>query len=258
MTTNPWHKITSQNSEYWEALAPHRLGEPAKLLRRGLSALTDEERAAVGDVRGQRVLQLACSVGDEAITFTLLGAEVTAVDIAPSHLATARAKAAECGVRIEFLQQDMMDLDAALTGFDIIYISWGGICWVPDIDAWAQSLADRLDPGGMLMISEHHPLWEVLASHDDQTLTVVGDYFTPVRDGYSDPAKAPQVTREIGNPTTTPVSYVWSLGRVVSAVLGAGLTLRSLQEFPDEQNYPGLGEQASQLPATYLLTAVRG
>jgi SAM-dependent methyltransferase len=223
MTANPWVKITAQNTEYWEALAPYRLGEPIAFFRQGGSTLTDEERAAVGDVAGRRVLQLACSTGDEAITFAQLGADVTAVDIAPSHLTTAQAKATEVGVRVEFLEQDMMSLDASLTGFDIIYISWGGICWVPDIDSWARSLAHRLTPGGMLMISEHDPVWEVLTSRADGTLGVGGDYFTAARDGYPDPDKAPQVIREIGIPATTPRSYIWNLGRVVTAVLGAGL-----------------------------------
>lgn len=42
---------------------------------------------------------------------------------------------------------------------------------------------------------------------------------------------------------------------MVSAVLAAGLTVRSLQEFPDPDMYAGLGQGATYLPATYLLTA---
>lgn len=255
MTTDSWDKITAQNSAYWEALAAHRLGEPVEFFRNGGSALTAEELAAVGDVRGRRVLQLACSVGDEAISFAQLGAAVTGVDIAPSHLATGRAKAEQLSVTVTYEEQDLMALDPSLTGFDIVYISWGGICWVPDITVWARSVADRLNPGGLLMISEHHPLWEVLSPDVDGNLTVSGDYFHAARNGYPDPHKAPQVTREIGNPDAVPISYVWNLGSVVTAVLKAGLTLRTLQESPDPESYPSLGARATQLPATYLLTA---
>lgn len=77
--------IVSQNKRYWESLAPHRLGEPVAFFQEGGSALTEDEVAAIGDVRGRRVLQLACSVGDEALTFAQCGAEVTAVDIVASH-----------------------------------------------------------------------------------------------------------------------------------------------------------------------------
>jgi len=255
VTTDSWDGITAANAAYWEALAPHRLGEPVAFFRAGGSALTVEELAAIGEVGGRRVLQLACSVGDEAITFAQLGADVTGVDLAPSHLTTARVKAEQLGVEVEYLEQDMMALDPSLTGFDIVYISWGGICWVPDVDAWARSVAGRLNPGGLLVVSEHHPLWEVITAGAGGNLTVSGDYFHAARDGYPDPDKAPQVTREIGNPDTVPISFVWNLGSVVTAVLDAGLTLRTLQEFPDAENYPSLGARAGQLPATYLLTA---
>lgn len=90
----------SQNREYWEHLAPHRQGEPVQFFLDGGSALTEREIAAVGDVHGRRVLQLACSTGDEALTFAQRGAEVTAVDIAPTHLATGRAKAEALGLDV--------------------------------------------------------------------------------------------------------------------------------------------------------------
>ncbi|GAA1509484.1 class I SAM-dependent methyltransferase [Kribbella lupini] len=247
-------EVVARNRRYWEALAPHRLGESIEFFEAGGSALNSDELDAVGDVRGRRVLQLACSVGDEALTFARLGAEVVAVDLAPGHLATGRAKAEALGLAVDFREQDMMALAPELTGFDLIFISWGGICWVPDLTRWAADLASRLAPGGVLVISEHHPLWEVLTV--TAPMRVTGNYFAPARDGYSDPLKAPQITRELGDDIPSR-SYVWSLGAVVTAVLNAGLTLRSLQEFAEPDMYADLGDQAGHLPATYLLTAVR-
>ncbi|HWD77567.1 MAG TPA: class I SAM-dependent methyltransferase, partial [Kribbella sp.] len=119
-------EVVSRNRIYWEQLAPHRPGEPLEFFLECGSALTEPELALVGDVRGRRVLQLACSVGDEALTFAQLGAVVTAVDLAPSHLASGRAKGQALGVQVDFIEQDMMTLDPAVTGFDLIYISWGG------------------------------------------------------------------------------------------------------------------------------------
>jgi SAM-dependent methyltransferase len=250
-------RVVVDNGRYWEALAPYRHGESVEALRVGGSVLNEHELGAVGDVRGGRVLQLACSVGDEALTFAQMGAEVTAVDLAPSHLATGRAKAEALGLVVDFLEQDMMNLDQDVTGFDLVFISWGGLCWAPDIEAWARLVAQRLNPGGVLVISEHHPLWEVLTVADHGQLSVSGDYFNSGRDGYADPLKAPQVTRTLGVPDLPHRSFVWSIGSVVSAVLAAGLTVRSLQEFAEADMYPGLGDAAGQIPATYLLTAVR-
>lgn len=250
------HDVIRQNKEYWELLAPHRHGEPVEFFTSGGSALSDAELLAIGDVTGRRVLQLAGSVGDEGLTFAQRGAEVTVVDLAPSHLATGRAKAAALGLSVSFAEQDMMALDPSITGFDLVYISAGGICWTPSISEWATSVAARMNPGGLLVIHEHHPLWEVLTVREGD-LAVTGDYFHPDRDGYADPLKAPQVTHELGVPDVPHRSYVWSIGSVVSAVLSAGLAIRGLQEYPQADMYPGMGDRAARIPATYLLTASR-
>lgn len=257
MPEQPLAEIVSQNKRYWESLAPHRPGEPTTFFQRGGSALTEDELAAIGDVGGRRVLQLAASVGDEALTFAQLGAEVTAVDIAPTHLATGRAKAAALDLEVAFVEQDMMTLDERLTGFDVVYISSGGLCWAPSITDWARLVTGHLSPRGAVVISEHHPLWEVLTIRGESTLSVSADYFGAARDGYADPLKAPVITRELGVPDAPHRSYVWSIGSVVTALIGAGLTIRSLQECPEAEMYPGMGEHAMYIPATYLLTAVR-
>ncbi|MET9269985.1 class I SAM-dependent methyltransferase [Kribbella sp. NPDC003557] len=249
--------VVRDNQRYWEALAPARTGAPVESLRSGADVFTDHERAAIGDVRGRRVLQLACSVGDEALTFAQLGAEVTAVDIAPSHLATGRAKAEALGLVVDFQEQNMMALSEDLTGFDLIFISWGGLCWTPDVNAWAHLAAQRLNPGGSLIISEHHPLWEVLTVAGEDRLSISADYFVPDRAGYADPLKAPEITRTLGVPDLPHKSFVWSIGNVISAVLTAGLTIQSFQEFPEADMYPNLGTNADRIPATYLLTATR-
>jgi SAM-dependent methyltransferase len=209
----------------------------------------------IGDPAGLRVLHLACAVGDESLTFAQSGATVTAVDISPTHLNTGRRKAAELGLEVDFREQDMMRLDPDLTGFDLIYISSGGICWVPDLDAWAASVADRLNPLGRLVISEHHPLWEVLSATADQRLRVAGSYFAEARAGYTDPRKAPQVTWGRDEPLPEHTSFVWNLGTVVTALISAGLVIDSLQEFPDMEMYADLGPDAEQIPAVYLLSA---
>lgn len=91
----------------------------------------------------------------------------------------------------------------------------------------------------------------------DGALAVSGDYFGSGRDGYADPLKAPQVTLRVGAPDTPHRSFVWSIGSVVTAVVDAGLTIRSLQESPAAEMYPGLGVHSTSIPATYLLSAVR-
>jgi SAM-dependent methyltransferase len=250
--------VTRQNARYWEAIAAHRLGEPAEFFLAGGRALMDEELAGIGDLAGKRVLHLASAVGNEAITFAQLGATVTAVDISPTHVANGQAKATAVGVRVNFVVADMTALPPEIDGFDVIYISWGGLCWVPDLAEWARDVARRLADGGRLVIAEHHPLWEVLSVAGCGRLEVSRSYFEPTAILSPDIRKAPQAERELDQPLPAKTSFVWGLGAVVSAVLGAGLRLTSLREYADPEGYPGLGDAASVIPAIYILAARRG
>ena len=257
MDEHPDRALVRENGRYWDRLAAHRHGEPVSFFARGSSALMPEELEILGDTAGLRVLHLACSTGDEALTFAQRGAVVTAVDLAESHISTASSKATALGLDVEFVVADITALPASLAGFDVIYLSWGGICWIPDLASWTAEMTRRLLPGGRLVVSEHHPLWEVLTVRGVDEVEVRGDYFTPRRDGYPDPLKAPAVTRDLHPSEATPHSFVWGLGSVVEAVVGAGMVVERLTELPDPAMYPGLGDAAARIPAIYILSARR-
>lgn len=109
---------------------------------------------------GRRVLQLACSCGDTALSWANLGA--SAAGISEVAIALARAKSAESGIPVDF-RRGMFDLLADLVDLDLIYLNWGAIYWFPDLTTWASTVASRLRPGGAILLVDHHPIWEVLA-----------------------------------------------------------------------------------------------
>jgi hypothetical protein len=76
------HDITESNRANWNQVP----GESASYFASGGSTLAADEPAAAGSVQGCRVLQLACSCGDEALSWAQLGATVTGVNI--SEVAT--------------------------------------------------------------------------------------------------------------------------------------------------------------------------
>lgn len=248
-------QVIAENAAYWETLAPHRLGESVQAIKDG-SVLDERELEALGTVAGQRVVQLAASVGDEAMQMALMGASVTAVDIAPSHIATGRAKAAEVGANVDFRLGDMTELTDDLRDIDIFYLSWGGLCWVPDLGTWMRDLAGRLRPGGRVVLAEHHPLWEVLSVASPEALTVTSSYFEPTWRKARDLDKAPQILKTIDIPVPTSTSFVWGLGEVVTAFLGAGLRLVHLREYPITEMYDGLTD-AAHIPAIYITAAAK-
>jgi 2-polyprenyl-3-methyl-5-hydroxy-6-metoxy-1,4-benzoquinol methylase len=247
--------ITAKNAIRWEAIAKDRYGVSIEFFTSGGITLEEEELSLIGDIKGKRVLQLACSVGDEVISFAKLGAHAFGVDIAPTHIETARIKAEKVGVDVDLRVGDMMDLDEDLTNFDLIYISWGGICWVPDIHQWSHIIAERLAPGGQVLIAEHHPIWEVLGVTGERSLQVIRDYFggtelKRIRDVAKEPKAAQRLQQE-----PEYHSFVWGLGALVSSLLHAGLTIDALKEYPEKTMYEGLGSASEAIPATYILSA---
>src|SRR5215213_749018 len=109
----------------------------------------------------------------------------------------------------------------------LVYTGRGAILWLPDIGRWAEVVADLLKPGGFLYLTEFHPLTDVFG---DEDLSVEHDYFQD---------ENPRVWDELGTyadfdaETTNNITYEWNhtLGKVVSAVISAGLNVELLHEF---------------------------
>lgn len=255
--TASFEHITEANRASWNQIAPARHGEPASFFRAGGLALEDFELALAGDVRGQRVLQLACSCGDQVLSWSTLGATATGIDISDVAITIAQQKSADTGIPADFRRADMYDLPPDLVDLDLIYLSWGAICWAPDLDRLAEILTRRLRTGGSILLADHHPIWEVLAVHGDNHLAVTGDYFgrtTPRPE--TDNAKLPTGARD--TPTPPPFkAFVWPTSDVVMALLNAGLRLDSFTESPSPDIYSGLGAAAAHLPAYYVIKATK-
>lgn len=61
--------ITQANRASWNKIAAERHGDPAVFYHAGGVSLADFERELAGDVEGKRVLTLACSSGDQVLSW---------------------------------------------------------------------------------------------------------------------------------------------------------------------------------------------
>ncbi len=256
--TQPYAEVVHRNARRWELMARHRPGMSIEQHQAGDSALEPAELELLGDLHGKRVLHLACAVCDEGITMALRGASVVGIDISPTHVRMGQEKVAALGVDVELRVGNMMQLDDDVSGFDLVYISSGGVCWVPDLDDWLTGVSNALKPGGQLLIAEHHPLWETLGVAGDRTLTVLQDYFgqhalAPIHDPTKKAIGAAQTT----DSNDELQSFVWGIGEVVSALVRHRFQILNLQELPYPDMYRGLGEAAACIPAVYLLLGQR-
>ena len=182
-------------------------------------------------------MHLQCHFGADSLKLLQSGAaEIVGVDFSASAIAAARNLAQEIGVadRARFVEADVYDAPDAVPkphGFDLVFVTWGAICWLPDIRAWAGIVAAMLRPGGELYLADAHPAAYVL---DDAKRSADGmpGFFAPY---FSDEPVVCTEERDYIDPEATfahPTSHTWihPLGDIVTGLIEAGMRLDWLHE----------------------------
>jgi SAM-dependent methyltransferase len=203
-------------------------------LRAGGDQLDPIATEILGPVAGKRVLHLQCHFGMDSLRIARQGGSVTGIDFSPPAIATARSLAAEFGLSARFVEANVYDALTALPepgGFDCVFVSWGALCWLPDIFAWARVVADLLAPGGYLALAEAHPFVYVFDSVNATPDGMPGWYVPylaraasmedDARD-YADPAA------QLRNSRTW--QWLHPVSDIVTALLQAGLRIDRFQE----------------------------
>jgi SAM-dependent methyltransferase len=75
-----------------------RIPADEQMLRRDLGRSLGYVFTRLGDLRGRRVLELGCGVGDYTVLWARRGAQVLATDVSPASIAITRARAAANGL----------------------------------------------------------------------------------------------------------------------------------------------------------------
>jgi SAM-dependent methyltransferase len=215
------------------------------------------ELEVIGDVADLEVVHLQCHFGLDTLSLAHAGARVTGVDLSSVAIAKAEELAEEAGLadRARFVESDVQHAAAALAPatFDLVYVSLGALCWLPNVARWASQVRALLRPGGRLFVHDCHPL--TLAATDSE---VVFEYsYFEEAEAWVDDEEVSYTDGE-GRLANTR-SFMWnhSLGEIVSAVLAEGLRLDHLEEhdwtsFP---RFPWLvhtGDQRWETPPGHL------
>ncbi|QZX98487.1 class I SAM-dependent methyltransferase [Halobaculum rubrum] len=218
------------NREHWE-----RMVEPVSVadgtaeieaFLDGESALLPVQRREVGDVTGDSLLDLQCSIGTRTLSWARAGATVTGVDISGESVRVARELAAAAGLTDDatFVRANVYDLPGAIPeapdgGYDTVVSNFGVLCWLPDLDRWAEVVAESLTPGGTFHLAEHHPI------------------ATALSDDLGDGAAAGDISVEhpyfsTDEPVADGDTHKWThgLGEILTALVGAGIDLQHVHE----------------------------
>jgi SAM-dependent methyltransferase len=130
-----------------------------------LRALVWERLPAVFGGR-DRILELGCGTGEDAVRLARAGHRVFATDASEEMIRIASMKAAAAGLtqRIEFQVLPMESLHTLPSGlaFDGVFSNFGALNCVADVPALARQLATRLAPQAPLLfvVMGRHVPWE--------------------------------------------------------------------------------------------------
>jgi SAM-dependent methyltransferase len=105
---------------------------------------------------GVRWLDLACGTGAVAERAASTGATVTGLDLAPVLIETAKERAEELGLEIDYVVGDCERLEFGDASFDAVS-STCGVMFAPDHEAVARELARVTQPGGRIALANWTP-----------------------------------------------------------------------------------------------------
>src|SRR3954454_24613687 len=235
--------------------------------RAGEDALHTIEAAELGDISGKRVLHLQCHIGRDTLCLVRRGAIATGLDFSSAALDVARRLSDETGLKADFVQGTVDQAPDLTPGpFDLVFTTWGTICWLPDMAIWAKVIASVLAPGGEIYFADAHPAFNVL---EDRAGKLVPSY------DFQTPAESPlqfaNETTYTGDATVlshqSTREWIHSLSAVIGGLIHAGLTITMFHEHevlpwrglpilvPASNRMWCLPERYPRIPLSYSLRA---
>lgn len=192
----------------------------------GKTSLNEIELNLLGDIKGKTILHLQCHFGQDTISLSRLGAEVTGIDLSDKAIESAKQIAKDTNSNAKFICCDIYDLSNYLDEkFDIVFTSYGTIGWLPDLDKWAKIISRFLKPIGQFVFVEFHP---VVWMFDDNFEKIGYSYFNS-----GAIMETENGTYADRNANITQSYVIWNHGisDVLNSLIKNGLEIKSLEEF---------------------------
>lgn len=246
------------NRRSWNAATAAHNSHKAKsvsFLRDGGTTLFPEEVGLLGDIAGKRVVHLQCNAGHDTLSMAARhAAKVVGVDISDTAIEAARTLSDESGIPGEFARADVYDYldDPANHGqFDVVFASYGALCWLSDLPRWGRGVARLLRPGGRVVVMEFHPVAFVF----DEQLEMAYPYFRGEAqksdDGIDDyvamsgegltPMGFDEGVKGFVNPHPS-YEWAWGVAELLTELLDAGLAVSQVREWPYINGWNGFDD----------------
>lgn len=197
-----------------------------KTFLEGVSSLKHIETGLLGDVKGKSILHLQCHFGQDTISLSRLGANVTGVDFSDKAIDYARDMAEKLSVNTRFICSDIYELPEMLAEkFDVVFTSYGVLGWLPDLERWAKVVSSYLKPGGQFIMVEFHPvvwMFDENFKSIDYSYFNAGEIVETMEGTYAERSSAVEYST---------ITWNHSLGEVLGNLIGAGIRIAKFEEY---------------------------
>jgi len=249
------------NKQAWDKRAKVHLGSKfydVEAFINGKSSLNAIELEQVGHVEGKRLLHLQCHFGQDTLSWAREGAVVTGVDLSTQAIEQAEILKKTLALKANFIAKDIYQFGSENKDhFDIVFTSYGVLCWLHNLNDWANTIANALVDGGEFHLVEFHSFNDLLDGHS---------YF---------PQSEPDVeeegtyTENCDGTKSTTLTWAHSLSDVINALIQSGLRIEFFKEyayspynciegmeFVSGQGYQML-HKGQQVPLLYSIKAIK-
>jgi SAM-dependent methyltransferase len=198
----------------------------------GKTSLHRVELEALGNVAGKSLLHLQCHFGLDTISWSRLGAKATGVDFSETGIELARELAKRVGIDTQFICSNIYGLPQVLDAqFDIVFTSFGVLCWLADIKEWGRIVAHYLKPGATFLLVESHPtFWAFDNDHPTELRIKYSYWHNP--EPYCWEAEGSYTDQELKLENTRCYEWNHTISDILNALIDAGLVITRVEEFP--------------------------
>ena len=198
----------------------------------GKSTLRDLELKDLGDVSGKSLLHLMCHFGLDTLSWARLGANVTGVDYSDKAIQLAKTLSERLEIPASFICSNIYNLPEMLDGeFDIVFTSYGVLCWLNDIYRWAKIVSRYLKEDGTFYMVEIHPFTWVFEDDANRGLVVKYPYFHKEEPDFFE-SDGTYADREVKVDNKAQYEWQHTISDVVNSLIEADLRIERLKEYP--------------------------
>ncbi|WP_268876183.1 MULTISPECIES: class I SAM-dependent methyltransferase [Bacillaceae] len=241
-------EILNINKAGWEKAAERFFGRTA-LPEYGPFAMNEDKLKLLGNISGQKVLDVGCGSGHSLQYMGSQGAdELWGLDLTTKQVETAKEVLADQQVKVSLFESPMEENPGLPSNyFDIVYSIYA-LGWTYDLKRTLTNVHNYLKPGGIFVFSWEHPIHDRL-SYEQSTFTLHKSYVL----------EGPEYNEAWHNNVVT---YHRKLTTYINTLIECGFTIEKVIDDVELPNTPSEDaskwystQKAELVPATFIIKA---